>query len=375
MTSDPAAGPLKTTPLHAIARSLGGKLVPFAGWEMPVLFSSVIEEHLAVRTAAGIFDVSHMGEIEVEGPGALDLVQRLTCNDASRLADGQAQYSGLLNEAGGFVDDILVYRRAADRFLLVVNAGNTDKDVAWVMRQAKELRNVEARDASRGYAQIALQGPRAEEILRGFVKGDLRAIRYYHFIEADVRGARSIVSRTGYTGEDGFEIYGPAGAAEDLFKSLLDAGRPHGLRPCGLGARDTLRLEARMPLYGNDLDDTTTPLEAGLAGIAKIAKGEFIGRAALETQKRDGVSRSLAGFEMVDRGIARHDYPVRHEGRTIGRVTSGTFAPFLKKNIGLAYVPPAHAAVGSRFAVVIRERDAAAVVVETPFYRRPQRPH
>jgi len=373
MTSDAAAGPLKTTPLHAIARSLGGKLVPFAGWEMPVQFSSVIEEHLAVRTAAGIFDVSHMGEIEVEGSGALALVQRLTCNDVSRLADGQAQYSGLLNEAGGFVDDILVYRRAAQRYLLVVNAGNTAKDVAWVARHAKEIRDVEARDASARYAQIALQGPRAEAILQGLVKTDLRGIRYYHFAEADVRGARSIVSRTGYTGEDGFEIYGPAEAAEDLFRGILEAGRPHGLLPCGLGARDTLRLEARMPLYGNDLDDTTTPLEAGLGGIVKLAKGEFTGRAALETQKREGVARQLAGFEMVDRGIARHDYPVRHEGTTIGRVTSGTFAPYLKKNIGLAYVPPAHAAVGSRFSVVIRERDAAALVVETPFYRRPPR--
>ena len=369
MTSDAAAGPLKTTPLHGIARSLGGKLVPFAGWEMPVQFSSVIEEHLAVRTRAGIFDVSHMGEIEVEGKDALALVQRLTCNDASRLEDGQAQYSGLLNEAGGFVDDILVYRRAADRYLLVINAGNTDKDVAWVKTHTSG--DVEVRDASRGYAQIALQGPRAQEILQGLVTIDLRSIRTYRFAEADVRGARSIVSRTGYTGEDGFEIYGPAGAAEDLFKALLDAGRPHGIVPCGLGARDTLRLEARMPLYGNDLDDTTTPLEAGLGGIARPAKGEFIGRAALERQKKEGVKRLLAGFEMVDRGIARHDYPVRHEGQAIGRVTSGTFAPFLKKNIGLAYVPPAHAAIGARFSVVIRERDAAAVVVATPFYRRP----
>ena len=370
MTSDAAAGPLRTTPLHAIARSLGGRLVPFAGWEMPVQFSSVIDEHLAVRTAAGIFDVSHMGEIEVEGRDAQALVQRLTCNDASRLEIGQAQYSGLLNEAGGFVDDILVYRRKAASFLLVVNAGNTDKDVAWVQGHASG--EVEVRDASRSYAQIAVQGPRAEAILQGLVPIDLRSIRYYRFAETEVRGARSIVSRTGYTGEDGFEIYGPAGAAEDLFRALLEAGRPHGLVPCGLGARDTLRLEARMPLYGNDLDDTTTPLEAGLGGIARLAKGEFVGRTALERQKRDGVCRLLAGFEMVDRGIARHDYVVRHEGTPIGRVTSGTFAPFLKKNIGLAYVPPAHAAVGSRFSVVIRERDAAAVVVETPFYSRPK---
>ncbi|HEV8200005.1 MAG TPA: glycine cleavage system aminomethyltransferase GcvT [Candidatus Polarisedimenticolia bacterium] len=369
MTSDPAAGPLKATPLLGIARSLGGKCVPFAGWEMAVQFSSVIDEHMAVRTRAGIFDVSHMGEIEVEGKDALAIVQRLTCNDASRLVDGQAQYSGLLNEAGGFVDDILVYRRAADRYLLVINAGNTDKDVAWVKQHGAG--DADIRDASRGYAQIALQGPRAEAILQGLVRDDLRSIGYYRFIETDVRGTRSIVSRTGYTGEDGFEIYGPAGAAEDLFRALLEAGRPHGLQPCGLGARDTLRLEARMPLYGNDLDDTTTPLESGLSGIARLAKGEFIGRAALERQKKDGVTRSLAGFEMVDRGIARHDYAVRHEGRPVGRVTSGTFAPFLKKNIGLAYVPPALAVIGSRFSVVIRERDAAAVVVETPFYRRP----
>jgi glycine cleavage system T protein (aminomethyltransferase) len=369
MTSDPAAGPLKATPLLGIARSLGGKCVPFAGWEMAVQFSSVIDEHIAVRTRAGIFDVSHMGEIEVEGKDALAVVQRLTCNDASRLVDGQAQYSGLLNEAGGFVDDILVYRRAADRYLLVVNAGNTDKDVAWVKQHGAG--DVAIRDASRGYAQIALQGPRAEDILQGLVHHDLRSIGYYRFAEFDVRGARSIVSRTGYTGEDGFEIYGPAGAAEDLFNALLEAGRPQGLLPCGLGARDTLRLEARMPLYGNDLDDTTTPLEAGLSGIARLAKGDFIGRAALERQKAEGITRTLVGLEMIGRGIARDGYKVVDKsGKDIGVVSSGSYAPFLKKNIALAYVPPAQSAIGATLAVEIRGQPVEARIVPTPFYKR-----
>jgi aminomethyltransferase len=345
-------------------------MVPFAGWDMAVQFTSVIEEHMAVRTAAGLFDVSHMGEIEVEGPQALALVQRLTCNDAARLEDGQAQYSALTNEHGAFVDDILVYRRKADRYLLVVNAGNSDKDAAWVQQHAQDARDVTVRDASRRYAQLAVQGPASAAIVSrvcGVPVGDLGS---YRFVEAMVRKAPSIVSRTGYTGEDGFEIYGPPEAAPDLFQALLDGGRELGLKPCGLGARDTLRLEARLPLYGNDIDDTTTVLEAGLKRFLRLDKGDFIGRPALQRQENEGLPRKLVGFEMTDRGIARHGYPVRHDGSAIGLVTSGTFGPFVKKNIGLAYVPPALAAVGTRFEVIIRERGAAAVVVPTPFYRR-----
>jgi aminomethyltransferase len=367
MTTTPGAA-LRRTPLNALFHEMGARMVDFAGWDMPVQFSSVIEEHLAVRTAAGLFDVSHMGEIAIEGKDALAVVQRLTCNDAAALTPGRAQYSALLNERGGFVDDILVYRLAADRFLLVVNAGNTDRDFAWIRAQATGEARVE--NTSAAWAQLALQGPRSPAIMAALGVGGLETMRYYHFATMKVRGAECLVSRTGYTGEDGFEIYAPPAAAADLFRAVLQAGAGSGIKPCGLGARDTLRLEARMPLYGNDLDDTTTPHEAGLDWIVKRAKGEFIGRAALEAEALAGAKRRLAGFEMVDRGIGRHGYPVRSGGREVGIVTSGTFGPFVKKNIGLAYVPPALSEPGARFDVVIRTRDTAAVVVPTPFYKR-----
>ena len=365
-----APGPLKKTPLNGLFREMGARLVDFAGWEMPVHFSSVLEEHHAVRNAAGLFDVSHMGEIEVRGPGALVLVQRLTCNDASRLAPGQAQYSVLTTETGTFVDDILVYRRGPDAFLLVVNAGNTDKDFAWIAARAGG--EVEVANDSARWAQLAIQGPRAEAILQDCTRLDLRSIRSYRFVEGEVRGARALVSRTGYTGEDGFEIYVPPDAAPGLFRALLEAGKGRGLLPCGLGARDTLRLEVRMLLYGNDVDETTTVLEAGLSGILRLEKGEFVGREALRRETQAGVARSLAGFEVRDRGIARHGYPVRHEGVEVGRVTSGTLGPHVRKSIGLASVPPRLARIGTRLSVAIREREAALVVVPTPFYRRPR---
>ena len=368
MSGQASGGALKKTPLHALAKELGGRLVDFAGWEMPVQFSSVIEEHMAVRTAAGLFDVSHMGEIEVEGQDALAFVQSVTCNDASRLADGQAHYSALTTPEGTFVDDILVYRRGPDRFLLVVNAGNTDKDFEWARRHASGKVKVE--NASARWAQIAIQGPRAEEILRPHTPADLRGIAYYHFAETRVGGAQALLSRTGYTGDDGFEIYLAPAASEGVARALLDGGRSSGLLPCGLGARNTLRLEAGMPLYGNDIDETTTVLEAGLGWICKLDKGPFVGREALLRQKTAGPKRRRVGFEMVDRGIARHGYSVRFEGREVGQVTSGTFGPYVKKNIGMAYVPPELSGTGARFSVVIRERDAAAVVVPTPFYRR-----
>ncbi len=365
-----AAGPLKKTPLNGMFREMGARLVDFSGWEMPVQFSSVLEEHQAVRSAAGLFDVSHMGEIQVAGRGALPLVQRLTCNDASRLGTGQAQYSALTTEGGTFVDDVLVYRRAETRFLIVVNAGNADKDFAWIAARAE--RDVEVTNDSSRYAQLALQGPRAEAILRACTAIDPGAIRYYHFVEGDVRGARAIVSRTGYTGEDGFEIYLPPDRAPDLFKELLRAGRGAGLLPCGLGARDTLRLEARMLLYGNDIDETTTVLEAGLQGIVRLDKGDFVGREALAREKSAGVSRSLVGFELLERGIARQGHAIREKEREVGQVTSGTFSPTLRKSIGLAYVPSRLAAAGSRLAVGIRDREVEAAVVPTPFYKRPR---
>ena len=368
MTSEPAAGPLKTTPLLGIARSLGGKCVPFAGWEMAVQFSSVIDEHMAVRTKAGIFDVSHMGEIEIEGSGALAIVQRLTCNDASRLVDGQAQYSGLLNEAGGFVDDILVYRRAEDRYLLVINAGNTDKDVAWVKKHGAG--DADIRDASRGYAQIALQGPLAETILQGLVRADLRSIGYYRFIETDVRGARSIVSRTGYTGEDGFEVFVEAAQAGEVWDRLLEAGAADGLLPAGLGARDATRLEAALRLYGNDMDESVNPYEAGLGWTVKLAKGEFHGRDVLQRQKAEGVKRKLVGFQLDGRRAPRHAMSISSAGRAVGAVTSGTHSPSLERPLGMGYVETALAANGTALEIEAGSTKLAARVTARPFYTR-----
>ena len=365
----PAAGPLKTTPLVRLFREMGARLVDFAGWELPVQFSSVIEEHLAVRSHAGLFDVSHMGEIEIRGRAALDLVQTVTCNDAARLGPGQAQYTVLTTEKGTFVDDILVYRRGDREFLLVVNASNTDKDFAWIAAQARG--DVEVVNASARWAQLALQGPKAETILQELLAAPLAGLRPFRFIETEVQGTRSIVSRTGYTGEDGFEIYLAPQAAADLYQALLRAGAPHGLLPCGLGARDTLRLEARMLLYGNDVDETTTVLEAGLHGIVRLEKGPFIGRESLRREKDSGPGRLLMGFEMIDPGVPRHGYPVRVDGEASGQVTSGTVGPSVKKSIGLAYFPVPAARTGTRFAVNIRGRDAQAMIVPTPFYRRP----
>jgi len=364
------ASPPKRTPLNRLSRSMGARLVDFAGWEMPVQFSSVVEEHGAVRAAAGLFDVSHMGELEISGPGALPLIQKLTCNDAARLVPGQAQYSVLTSERGTCIDDILVYRRGPEAFLLVVNAGNIDDDFAWVVSHGGG--DVEVVNASERWGLLAVQGPRAASILQDLTPLELSGVRYYRFLEGPVCDVPALVSRTGYTGEDGFEVYAPAAATEELFRAILEAGAERGILPCGLGARDTLRIEARMLLYGNDIDRSTTVLEAGLGGIVRLNKGEFIGREALQRQEREGLTRRLVGFEMVDRGIARPGHAVRAEGREVGRVTSGTFAPHLKKSIGLAYVPPELAADGSRLTIAIRGRDAAAMVVPTPFYKRPR---
>jgi aminomethyltransferase len=365
-----ATDALRKTPLHAVHREMGAKLVPFGGWDMPVEYSGLIAEHMAVRKAAGLFDVSHMGEFEITGEGALAFLQRVTSNNVAKLVDGQAQYSALPMPSGAPVDDVIVYRRASDRFLLVVNAGNIEKDWRWLV--AQEPQACVLTNRSDEFALLALQGPRAQEILQGLTPIELPAIRFYHFAEGVVGGHNVIVARTGYTGEDGFEIFTPPAEAEALWRRLLDAGRDRGLLPAGLGARDTLRLEARMCLYGNDMDETTSLVEAGLGWIVSLdeSKGEFLGRAVLEAQKKAGPPRKLAGFEMVGRGIARHGYPVLLGGDPAGFVTSGSFAPFLQKNIGLCYLPAAQAAVGTEFDVEIRGRKVAARVVPTPFYKR-----
>ena len=357
--------PLKKTPLNAVEKELGGRMVDFGGWELPVQYAGILEEHEAVRTAAGLFDVSHMGEITVKGPQALDLLQKATCNDVSKLEDGRAQYNGLLYPNAGFVDDIVIYRNSADDYFVVVNASNTDKDYEW-MRDAAAGMDADVRNVSADYAQLALQGPEAERILQPLTDISLPSVKYFRFATGAVDGARAIVSRTGYTGEDGFEIYISPADAPPLMRRLVEAGA----KPCGLGARDTLRLEAKMALYGNDIDDTTTPIEADLAWIVKLDKGDFTGRPVLEKEKAEGPGRKLVGFEMVDRGIARHGYPVVAGKDEIGVVTSGTHSPTLKKAIGLAYLPLDKSAQGSEFTVLIRGKEAKARVVPTPFYKR-----
>jgi aminomethyltransferase len=347
-------------------------MVPFGGWDMPVEYSGLIAEHMAVRRAAGLFDVSHMGEFTVDGSGALAFLQRVTSNDVAKLVDGQAQYSALPMPNGAPVDDVIVYRRAADRYLLVVNAGNIEKDFAWL--EARRPEGCTLVNRSDDYALLALQGPLAQQILQGLTALDLAAIKFYRFSEGAVDGHAATVSRTGYTGEDGFEIFVAPAEAEALWRRLIEAGRERGLVPAGLGARDTLRLEARMCLYGNDMDETTTLVEAGLGWIVSLddGKGDFSGRAVLEEQKKNGPPRKLVGFEVVGRGIARHGYPVWVGGEVAGSVTSGTYAPFLQKNIGLCYLRAGHSAVGAELDVEIRGKKVPARVVPTPFYKRPR---
>jgi len=360
--------PLKQTPLNAVHRQLGAKMVPFGGWDMPVQYGGILEEHKAVRGAAGMFDVSHMGEVEFRGPAALEAVQRLTSNDASRLQVGQVQYSALTTEAGAFVDDLTVYKFADDHYLVTVNASNIDKDFAWMRERTRG--NVEVRNLSDETALIAVQGPKAIEILQKLTPLDLAGIKYYWFARGKVLGYDAVASRTGYTGEDGFEVYLKPQQAAALWNAVMEAGKPFGLVPCGLGARDTLRLEAKMALYGNDIDDKHTVLEADLGWILKLEKGEFIGKAALAQQKAQGVKRKLVGFEMTGRGIARSHYKIVKNGQPIGEVTSGGPAPWLNKNIGLGYVAAEHSAIGTEFEVLIRDNPVAARVVQTPFYKR-----
>jgi aminomethyltransferase len=366
--------PLKKTPLNARHRTSGARMVPFAGWDMPVEYTGpaggVVQEHMAVRTRAGLFDVSHMGEIEIAGNDALAAVQRISSNDASKLQVGQAQYSGLLTPKGTFVDDLLVYRLAPSHFLLVVNAGNIPTDYAWIAEQIKPAGDAVAVDVSSRYALLALQGPAAVEILQPLTGVELAPMKYYWFAHGEVASVRATISRTGYTGEDGFEIFVPPQSADRVWQAILDSGRNAGVVPCGLGARDTLRLEAAMRLYGNDIDDTTTALEADLNWIVGWKKDDFVGAPALREQKAAGVSRRIVGFEMVDRGIARHGHDVYVGDTKAGVVTSGTQTPFLKKAIGMAYVPVEHTAPGAEFDVDIRGRRTRARVVPMPFYKR-----
>jgi aminomethyltransferase len=356
---------LKKTPLHSVEQELGGKMVDFGGWELPVQYSGILEEHEAVRTRAGVFDVSHMGEVTVRGRQALELLQKTTCNDVTKLEDGRAHYNGLLYPTAGFVDDIIIYRNSADDYFVVVNASNTDKDFEWLADVAKDM-DVEVRNVSDQYAQLAIQGPDSQRILQSMVDVDLATIKYYRFAHGKAFGAPALISRTGYTGEDGFELYLSPEFAPQIMRKLVESG----VKPAGLGARDTLRLEAKMALYGNDIDHSTTPIEADLSWIVKLDKGDFMGRDVLEREKTEGPKRKLVGFEMVDRGIARHGYPVVDGKEEIGVVTSGTHSPTLKKAIGLAYLPLDKSSQGSEFMVLIRGKETRARVVPTPFYKR-----
>ena len=362
---------LKKTPLNALHRELGARMVPFGGWDMPVQYSGVIDEHLAVRKAAGLFDVSHMGEIFVEGPDALALVQHLTTNDASRLEDGQVQYSALCRPDGGTVDDVTVYRFGAERFMFCVNAANVLKDFAWMeqVRDGGGDLNLELSNRSHDYAQLALQGPASPAILARLTDTDLDSLGYYRFAEGTVAGIPTMISRTGYTGETGYELYVPADRGEHLWKSLSSAGEADGLVPVGLGARDTLRLEMGYALYGHELSDTISPLEAGLGWITKLDKGNFVGRSALLAQKEQGVPRRLVGFMMDDPGIPRAEYPVYSDGREVGIVTSGTQSPSLRRGVGLALIETDCAEQGRQIEIGIRARQVAATIRKPPFIK------
>lgn len=361
---------LKRTPLYDAYAKYGAKTIDFGGWELPVQFSSIVLEHEAVRTKAGLFDVSHMGEVEVKGPGALYYLQRLVTNDVSRLEANQAQYAAMCYPDGGTVDDLLVYKFSDDHYLLVINAGNIDKDVAWMQQNLTE--NVTIENISPQVAQLAIQGPLAEHILQKLTDTDLSQIGFFRFQRnVLIDGVSTLVSRTGYTGEDGFEIYLPGDKAVGLWDKLLETGAPEGLVPCGLGARDTLRFESKLPLYGQELSEEITPIEAGIGFAVKVDKEiPCIGNDVLKEQKTNGAPRKLVGIEMIDRGIPRTHYPVYLGDEAIGEVTTGTQSPTLKKNVGLALIKSEHAALGTELEVEIRGKRLKAKIVATPFYKR-----
>ena len=368
--SDAPSATTKQSPLHEAHLAAKGRMVPFAGYELPVQYAGLVAEHTAVRTAAGLFDVSHMGELELRGPGALGVVDRVVTNDAKKLVDGQAMYTCSCNERGTILDDLIVYRKGAEDWLVVCNASNREKMVAHFAAEAARSSGCDFVDASDRTALVALQGPKALSIA-GRIGGEaLAALGSFHFAEATLGGVKVLASRTGYTGEDGLEIFCAPEGAMQLWNALLEAGAPLGLVPAGLGARDTLRLEARLSLYGNEIDETTNPLEAGLAWVVKLDKGDFIGRDALVAVKQAGLARKLVGFEVTGKQIARHGYPLLDaSGEVVGQCTSGSPAPTVGKNIGLGYLPAALAAIGTGFAVDCRGRKAEAVVVKTPFYK------
>ncbi len=359
---------MKSTALTSVHEALGAKMVPFAGYNMPVQYTGVNDEHLCVRSGVGVFDVSHMGEFFVKGPHALDLIQRVTSNDASKLVDGKVQYSCLPNGKGGIVDDLLVYRISEEEYMLVVNASNIDKDWEWIS-QHNDM-GAEMENRSDDISLLAVQGPKAVEALQSLTSIELSEMKYYTFEIGDFAGESGItVSATGYTGAGGFEIYFPNASAERIWNAVLEAGAPHGIKPIGLAARDTLRLEMGFCLYGNDIDDSTSPIEAGLGWITKFTK-DFIDKDFLQNQKETGVSRKLVGFEMIDRGIPRHDYPILDaDGNEIGKVTSGTMSPSLKLAIGMGYIPKEMSSPDSEIYIGVRNKALKAKVVKFPFLK------
>ena len=378
-TTDAAPSVLRKTSLNATHRRLGAKMVDFNGWDMPVEYpkhGGLIAEHLAVRNSVGIFDVSHMGDIRVHGPEALAAINHICMNDASKLSVGQAQYSAMLYPQGTFVDDVIVHKMADDDYLIVINAGTREKDYNWVRDNARGF-NCRVDDLSDQFTQIAIQGPKGVDLLQKLTDADLSKVKFYWFTYGTVCGLKNImIARTGYTAEDGFEIYVPTDEETSamVWNKVLEAGKEFGCMPCGLGARNTLRLEGKLPLYGHEISDTINVWEAGLDRFCKIEKPEFTGKDALVAAKEKGVERVLIGLEMVDRGIARDGYKVQNaNGTEIGYVTSGSPAPFLKKNIALAYVPPSHSAIDTELLVEIRGQGVKAKVVPSPFYKRPKK--
>ncbi|GAC1438441.1 MAG: glycine cleavage system aminomethyltransferase GcvT [Terriglobales bacterium] len=370
---------IRKTALNSVHRQMGAKMVDFNGWDMPVEYPSaggIIAEHNAVRTGVGIFDVSHMGDIRLAGPEALEAVQHISMNDAARLAIGQAQYSALLYPQGTFVDDVIVHRLGEEEYLLVINAGTREKDFNWVRDNTRML-DCSVEHLSDDFTQIAIQGPKGVQLLQKLTDGDLSKVKFYWVTRGTVCGLKNIlIARTGYTGEDGFEMYIPSDeeTSARVWKEIFEAGKEFGVVPCGLGSRNTLRLESKLPLYGHEISDTINVWEAGLDKFCKMEKPDFIGRAALETAKSAGLKRTLVGLEMMERGIARDGYPVLSDDcQKIGYVTSGSYVPFLKKNVALAYVPPELDAVGSTVKVEIRGQGVKAQVVPTPFYKRPKK--
>lgn len=360
---------LKRTPLFEQHRALGARIVPFAGWQMPVQYAGILQEHAAVRERAGLFDVSHMGELFLTGPAALGCADKLVTNDVAALAQGQALYTVCCNERGTILDDLIIYRLAEEQILVVCNASNRDKIAAHFQDQIGN--ECEVADQSDQWALIALQGPRAVAILKDAGTDPTTLdLPFFHVVQSNVAGCSCWVARTGYTGEDGFEIFCANNDAARVWEALIHEGQPHGLEPAGLGARDTLRLEARLPLYGNDIDETTHPFEAGLGWVVKLDRGPFLGKAALIETKAAGLTRKLVGFEMTERGIARHGYPIVVGQQVVGTVTSGSPGPTVGKNIGLGYVPTEHSRIGTQLGIEIRGRVAQAVIVKTPFYKR-----